>query len=309
MKNFKSLNSTVLVFIGLIGISTFFACGDQATADQNTALNKEVNTLKEVRTDLLQEIEGLKTELESKAASNDSLTMAGEEMLAVINSKEAELKKMKKDFSKTADGMANEITQLRQIKTQLNHFIDKMEQQVTILNKANQSLQKQVSDATELNKKLSFEISELKSLNLVTDKELKKFSATSTRTSNFRIDIKKDGNKPTGSSRRAKEIDLSFAVKNLPENRKGTHQVYLSIVNAKGDPMVVNYPQTVVIDPSIEGGLATVITAQQSKTVDLANDVRIQFKQPIESRLNPGFYQANIYTDFGLIGSAQFQLR
>lgn len=308
MKNIRSINRFVLFFVGIIGVSSILSC-NQETAEKNTTLTKEVTALKDVRTGLLQEINGLKSKLNSAAAANDSLATAGLEMISVINSKEAEIKKMKKDFSKTAEGMANEITQLRQIKIQLNHFIDKMQQQVVILNNSNRALQKQVSDANEINKKLSFEISELKSINLVTDKELKKFSATSTRTGNFRIDIKKDGNKPTGSSKRAKEIDLSFAIKNIPDDKVGTHQVYLSIMNAKGEPMVVNYPQTVVIDPSIEGGLATIITAQQSKAVSLANDVRVQFLQPIERRLNPGFYQANIYTDFGLIGSAQFQLR
>ncbi len=286
----------------------FSACNsDNATTTEVS--QEDVNSLKLLRDDMLRDIDELKINLNNALASRDDLKISNDEMKTAIEAKDAEIVKMKSKFSNTMEGMASEITQLRQIKKQFNHYMDKMEEQLAIMDKANTALQEQVSEEQKRNRQLAYEISELKAINLVSDFELKKFAANSTRAKNIRVDIKKDGNKPTGSSKRAKEIDLSFAIQDLPADLKGTHEVYLSVYDAKGEPMKVNNPRQVMIYPNKEGALATEITTQQSKAVSLANDTRISFSQPIESRMNPGYYQANIYTNFGLIGSTQFQLR
>lgn len=102
---------------------------------------------------------------------------------------------------------------------------------------------------------------------------------------------------------------MSFSVSNLPEDRKGVQNVYLSITNAKGVPMKVAAAKKVMVQSNVEGTQVAEITAQQTRKVSLQNDMRIDFYQLIENRLDPGYYRASIYTDFGLIGATQFQLR
>lgn len=96
---------------------------------------------------------------------------------------------------------------------------------------------------------------------------------------------------------------------NLPSNKKGEYQVYLVIKDAQGIPVKVANPINVTIKPDT-GGKSEPIIAQQAIKANLFDQNRLQFKiNPEEKNLHQGYYRATIYTDWGLLGAAQFQLR
>ena len=225
------------------------------------------------------------------------------------NKKQAEIKTIKKNFAKDASGMKTEISQLKTIKQDLSNLIAQLKMENTQLKQSNEELGTQITASEQQNKELFFEIAEIKQLNNQLEQEKQNLMASSTRAANFRVDIRKKKDKPTGSARRARTIEVSFDIKNLPASKKGEYPVYLVVKDAKGIPVKVANPVKTTIKPAT-GSQAEEIIAQTMVRATLFESDRFQFKiEPLEGSLHKGFYSVAVYTEWGLLGGAQFQLR
>ena len=90
---------------------------------------------------------------------------------------------------------------------------------------------------------------------------------------------------------------------------KGKHNVYVVLKDANSIPVKVENPIKVTIKPNT-GGQAEEIIAQQMMSMNLFESDRLQFKiEPMKGSLHAGYYRAVIYTDWGLLGGAEFHLR
>lgn len=303
-QNKSNPNNTIallLVFLLLaIGVGGYLWYQNKTLNTEKEMLSAEVGDLRKLRTSLLDDINVMETELDSLLTENDTLIFRVEDGEKAIKEQRAEIKRIKSTAAKDAESLKAEVEQLLAIKKDMAALLGQLKTENSNLRLANQNL-------TAQNQALSFEVAELKQLTAVLEKERAQLMAASTRASNLLIDIRKKGDKPTGSSRRAKEISVTFEVKNLPQSRKGEHNVYLVIKDAKGLPVKVSNPVKPTVKPT---GAMEEIIAQQMLTATLFEGGRLKFKiEPEPGSLRAGHYRVSIFTEWGLLGGAQFLLR
>lgn len=299
---------SLLLLVAIMTIG-FFWKQNQSLSTSILELNDEVGALNELRMDLVYEVEDLALSFDEILMSNDSLEMLYEEMTETVDQQKATIKKIKKDFANDAVGMKAEIDQLKTIKKELASTIEQLKRENANLKMSNETLALQVANTDAANKELTFQVAELRMLNTDLEKDKKNLLAVSTRASDIRIDLRKKGDKTTGSARRTREIIASFNINHLPKDKEGIHDLYLVIKDAKGNVVKVENPIKATITPDA-GGQAEEIIAQQVITNTLFESARLKFKvTPVHGSLHKGFYRAAVYTEWGLLGAAQFQLK
>lgn len=281
---------------------------NNALNTSNEELQASVTELNDIKDDLLGEINDLQTSYDelneeylTVNIANDSLTAIYQEASKSVAQKRAEIKTIKDKANADVKGLREQIAALKAIKADMSKVIDDLQ-------KDNLRLTGEVKLANLQNERLKGEIAEMKQLNLAMQKELAKLAAANSRVTNMRVDVKKANDKITSSRNRAREIVVSFDLKNLPKDKLKEDRLYLVITDAKGTPVKVKNPISTTIRPNT-GGDAFPIIAQQTIRQTLQNGARLQFIQPLDEKLRGGAYRVSVYADWGLLGSASFQLR
>lgn len=314
MNQSKSSNKTtvtVLAILLLLAIAAggYFWSKTMSLNTSNQELSEEAIALNELRTDLIGDIESLQKDYNEILASSDSLAIQFEASTKLLASKQAEIDQIKKQAARESAGIKAELEQLRTVKKELTALVDQLKIENTRLRKTNQNLSSKLLTSESRNQELRFEILAMQQTNSSLERENLKLMAVSTRATNIRVDLRKRDDKPTTSAQRLREIIVSFDVKHLPEAKKGEHNLYIVLKDAKGMPVAVANPVKATIK-SDAGGASEEIIAQQMQTVTLGENERIQFKITPEGKsLKEGYYRVAIYTEWGLLGGAQFQLR
>ncbi len=308
----------VLAILLLITLGSTAYLGQVKTelTKDNQMLTEDVSMLQETRDELMDDISNLQDDFDALLSSNDSLAILFEHKTNQVEAKDKEIKQIKKDFAKDAAGINDEIKQLRNIKKELNLIVGQLKsenEQLKISNanltKSNVTLNNQLAASEAKNKELLLNISDLKQINGDLETEQSKLMAESTRAANILVDIRKKGDKPTSSARRAREIKVSFDVKSLPKDKLGEHNIYIVLSDVKGIPVKVLNPIEAAIK-SNSAGQTQAIIAQQMIRANLFESDRLQFQiTPVKGSLHKGYYRAVIYADWGLLGGAQFNLR
>lgn len=306
-------NSRVIILAILllfaIGLGGYFWNQARVLRVDNELLTDESIELELVRLELLDDVESLQTDIDDLFLENDSLEIIFEGKTKEVAQRDKIIKEIKADFATDAAGMKIEIEQLNGIKQDLSALVAQLQTENERLLDANDELASEVSNLAIKTQELEFEISELRQLNTSFEKEKRNLLATSTRATNLRIDLLKKGDKPTGSFRRTRDINISFNIKNLPKDKEGERRLYLVVKDAQGLPVEVANPTYVAIKPE-NGSKQEEIIAQKVLTTNLFENERVQFKiTPTEGTLHKGYYRATIYAKWGLLGGAEFQLR
>lgn len=314
MESNHSKSNKSSVILGLLLLLAILGGGylwsqNKAINSTNDLLSGQVSVLKTLRTDLLEEVEILQSDFDAMIHNNALLEIDYEDISEEVNAKKVEIQKIKKAFATNAAGMQTEINQLKGIKKELTALLNQLTEENTQLKEANEDLAIQVANVETRNKELEFQTSQLRQTNRELEKEKSGLMATATRATDLRVDIRKKGDKPTSSSRRAKEIAVSFAISNLPDNRKGDQKIYVVVKNRQGLPIKVANPIKATIKSS-SGGKAEEIIAQQMQIRNLFEKDRLQMTiLPETGSLKAGYYRVSIYADWGLLGGAEFQLK
>lgn len=313
MENNDSKYKISTILIGLFLLFALLGGGyfwqqNKSLQIKNKVLAEEAAFYNRMRTELLKEVDSLEADYNALVAGNTVLKTDYEEISSEVAARKVEIRKIKKEYANTASDMKAEIEQLQSIKKELTGYVNQLKSENAQLKQSNQTLTTQVANVEAKNKVLSFQISELRQMNGLLANDKKALMAAVTRATDLRIDIRKKGDKPTGSYRRAQEISVSFAISNIPDNRKGNHKIYVVIKDAQGIPVKVANP----VKATIQSTTSKVeeIIAQQMEIRNLFEKVRLQMKiNPEVGNLHKGYYRVSVYADWGLLGGAEFQLR
>lgn len=311
MENRNSKSAIIVLsvlLIGAVAAGGFFWKKNTDLDKTNQELVSDLETLNELRDDVIEDLKELEADYDEIMAVNDSMEVLYADAMKTVEERRAEINKIKSDFAKDAKGMKAEIDQLRTIKKELTVVIDQLKKENAALLSANEKLAGDVVAADQKNKELEGKIAEIKQLNLKMEKELSRLVAANSRVTNMRVDVLNPNDKITASHNRAKELVVSFELKNLPKDKLKEDRLYLVIKDAKGTPVKVKNPVSTTIKPNT-GEASFPIIAQQTLRADLQNGSRLQFKQPLDEKLKRGGYRVAVYADWGLLGSASFQLK
>lgn len=294
--------ATVLFVLALVAV-IFLWNRNSNLKQTNEEYITEVDSLTQVKADLLQDLDSLQLAYEGMAAYGDSLSGS----LASAKESIAKLEEIRRQSSSDLKSLRNEVNQLRALKTDLSSTIAQLQEENQALMARNDSLNTELVASTDLNQQLTTQTQQLEQANQALLDETNRLKAESVKASGFRVDVEQANGKPTTSGRRAEQIRVSFDLTNVPREYQGLHTVYLVISDSKSIPIASTNPVRTRI--TVRGEVAE-FEAQQAKEMNLTNSQRLEFKHEIsERRLDPGYYRVAIYSDMGFLGSAGFQLR
>lgn len=299
-----------LFFMTLIGAGFYWSKSREFTV-QNNALSAELTVLNEVRDSLVADVESMTNAYNQLLASNDSLQQAFAAQTKVVQKKEAQIRQIKNQAAVDAAGMKGEIDQLRQIQKEMIALVEELKMENAQLRTQNSDLAQKVSISEEMNLELSGQVEGLTQLSDKLEGERNALMASAARATNIRVDVMKKSDKPTSSFRRAKELAVSFNVSNLPKDMIGKHELFVVIKDATGNVVQVDNPIKTTIRQDVNGATEEII-AQQAIEVMLSGKGQERFEfeiAPTAKTLKKGYYRADIYASWGLLGAAQFQLR
>lgn len=276
----------------------------------NQYLSTQVSELKETRADLEADIRLLEEEFEELAVSSEKQKEELKDANKKLTSSKAALRKLQKKYKKDIGWMKAEIRNLREAKRELTELVLLLKQEREAGNIADGSLlDSRLSDIELRNKELLDQLNKTKAKNNALAKENKNLDVAAIVATGTRVDIRKKGNRPTGSFRRAREIIVSFNLSHLAKSKEGLNNLYVVIKDAKGNLVKVDNPVQKKITSEVNGGVEQII-AQQMITAVLFDKVRLEFKvRPKRRTLKKGFYRVNIYAEWGLVGQTEFSLR
>lgn len=303
--NKSRLYAGIALLLLLLAIAIFFIVRSINLSGKNEGLNTSLDSLNTVKFDLLDQLDSLETEFAVTVATSDSLGGALSDAQSAMARQSEEIKRIKRQSALTADQLKAEIAQLRNFKAQMEGAMEELRAENEKLKEENTYLSGELVKADSTNKQLTAKTGVLESANKALQEEMNKLRAKSVKATGFRVDVGKRNDKPTMSSRRTRNIGVSFDLIDVPEQYHGVHTLYLVITNEAGVPVKSANP----IRTTIRVNDATAeIEAQVAKEVNLENTQRLVFNYSPSDKLSAGTYQAAIYTDFGLLGTVSFKL-
>jgi DNA repair exonuclease SbcCD ATPase subunit len=309
--NSKSIIIFLSILFLLAAILGTYSWRENSTLKTNNKyLNTQVSELKDTRDDLETDVRLLEEEFEELATSSKKQKKELEDANNKLTSSKTALRKLQKKYKKDIGWMKAEIRNLREAKKELTELVALLKKERETGNIADGSLlDSRLSDIELRNKELLDELGKTKAQNNALENENKNLDVAAIVATSTRVDIRKKGNKPTGSFRRAREIIISFNLSHLAKSKEGVNNLYVVIKDAKGNLVKVDNPVKKKITSEVNGSVNQII-AQQMITADLFDKVRLAFKvKPKRRTLKKGYYRVNIYADWGLVGRTEFDLR
>ncbi len=270
---------------------------------KNETLSTEVSEMEALKADLEVEVDSLQTAYE--ALSDENLTLASDLTAAKkrVNRRDRTIKAVKAtNTNNEAElfGLRAEIQSLLGAKSRLETSIFSLQAENDSLRTRTGVLEVDLSTAREDNEQLA-------SINRAIQQEVGQLTLANFKASGFRVELQKKRNsKVTAKSRRAKRIDASFDLADVPEEYQGVRNIYLVISDDKGTPIKLDNPINMTVKVN---GQDTNIIAAEAKEVNIGSSQRISFKHDLNAKLKKGYYRAAVFTDIGLLGASSFRLR
>lgn len=302
--NHNTMVKAALIFLLSVLLILAIGCGEEAENPEVTRLNTE-------KTRLMASIDSLQNLYSDMSTEADTLTAGIRKANATIEQKNEEYEALRKKLGKSnreTETLRNEVTQLQQAKAEYESLVNGMRNEIERLNRDNDALSQKTIELAGENEGLRFEIDEMKMLVRGMEAELDQRRIDGVKATNFRVEVLKSGDKPTGSNNRARAVVMDFDLNNIPQQLQGETQVYFVIKDGKtGVPIKSDNPIKATIKP--KNGQTYSIIAQESKSVTLNENQRLEFRHELQTKLEKGYYRATAYSDLGLIGAVSFRLR
>jgi len=300
----SSLILAILLGLAVIGI-IWLGTKSSRLSSENENFEVQVDSLSDLKFDLLDNIDSLQTAYQLIIARNDSLGVSLEDALQNIATQNEELKEIRRKSANDKKGLLREINQLRALKAQLEGNIGELIAENESLRQENSALTEQVQSTTQQNEALAAKSNQLEAANMTLQSDLSQLRAASVKASGFLIDVQTRSEKTTTKSGRVRNLGISFDIINVPKEHQGAHTLYISITDAAGRPIASDNPIRKRIEAN---GRVAEIIAQESREVSLEESQRLIFNCPIGEKLKKGTYQVSIYSDLGLLGSSNVKL-
>ncbi|MEL7020975.1 MAG: hypothetical protein AAGK47_05165 [Bacteroidota bacterium] len=297
----------------LFGVgSCYFWSNSRQLGNQNIALQSKVDDLDQLKVNLQTTIDSLQTAYATAVTENENLKGNLDEAEKKIAARESQLRRLRRSYN-NAKANADEATSLRaqlegliSAKSALEADISNLRSENERLQAENEALSSQVASANQKNTQLSGQVQDLDARNKAIRDRLDKLAPAGFRASAFRVEVEKRNNKLTSKSRAAKEVNVSFDLINVPEDKQGLHKLYIAATNFQGTPVKTASSKSVTISNATE---TVTIDALTTKETNLNETQRLKLTFTPDEKLAPGYYNVFIYSDLGYLGSTSFRLR
>jgi len=273
----------------------------------NEKLEMEIGDMTSLKESLEIEIDSMSSTLEDLSFTNETLVKELKDEKSRVSRRNRQIKGLKSDLESTANNAAGEAASLRaQIQDLINTKFA-LQESITSLQFENDSLQNVTGILASDLRIAKDENTALTNLNNTIQDEVGKLTLANFKASAFRVEVaKKNATKVTSKGRRAKNIQVSFDLTNVPEKYQGVRPIYLVITDDKATPVKLENPIKATVSVN---GQAQELIAAQAKDTNIASNQRLSFNHAFSEKLSAGFYRVAVYTDIGLLGASSFRLR
>ncbi len=305
--NARNIFAAIAVILGLLLAYTFYwgtgLKGERTSLIQkNEMLSSEMEDLSELKMSLEGEVDSLQLAYEVIAVKNDSLQGSLTDAQRSVRRKNATIKKIQT----AAKSTENEMGSLRaQIQTLLNTK-SLLESNIAAVQAQNDSLRARTGVLEANLQTASQENEALSSINNAIQAEVKNLTLANFKASAFRVEVEKKKPKVTTKSKRARKLNISFDLTNVPAEFQGVRPLYLVITDDKASPVQMETPIKAQVKVN---GQPTDIMAAEAKETNIIDSQRLAFTHELATKLNAGYYRVAVYTDIGLLGATSFRLR
>jgi len=290
----------IILLISLVGTSywAFFKKQENTIiTNENVAYQSENKELISLRDSLVSQVESLSSSFAALTEENQSLQGSLNEAKVELASKIKSLSLYKKNSAKEANNLRAEILQLLAVKAELEESISALQEENDNLKVENTSLTTNLNEANKDNAALA-------NLNRTMQEEVKKLTLNNFKASAFQVEVENPKSKLTVKSNKARRIIVNFDLTSVPDEYQGVRIIYLAITNDNGIPV----PGSNISKNIVVNGQSMPLNAVSGKEVNITNNQRLSFSHNMEDKLKPGFYRVAVYTDIGMLGSANFRL-
>jgi len=310
----KKTLTIVAVILGLLFLgSLIWGVTRNSAANELTVENAEISAEAEqlaiLRDKLEAEVDSIGTVYEAAAADNEELR--GQLSEAQETAKRAlydmrVAQKSRKNDNQVAYQMRLQIEDLINTRASLETNLAELKTENAELRKANVTLRQDLSTAKTAAYEAEKQVDNLTTANTVMEKELDRMTLGAFKASAIQVDLQQRNGKPTANASRVRRMNVSFDLTAVPEEYLGVRPIYLVLSDQQSNPVVSENPVNATIT---NNGAPMNLIALEGRDVNVEKNQRISFTHELDSKLAAGFYRAQIFTDLGLLGAANVQLR
>jgi cell division protein FtsB len=303
MDSKKVLTAVVVILaLALLG-SLIWGFGKNSDAKDLQADNTEVNEALDAMTALR---DNLAREVDSLAGEYDLLASENVELNGQLAGVRDELSGAQSALSRAKRNSAAELNELRAQIEQLTAARGDLQGSIAALENENANLRQQMGILETDLASSRQQNDELTNMATSMEGEIKKLTYENFKATAFQITPQIKNGNPTSKSGRARQVAVSFDVANVPAEYQGVRPIYLVITDEKGTPIErSDYISTTV---SINNKPQS-IQAVEAREENIGASQRIEFTHNLENKLDEGYYRVSVFTDIGLLGSANFRIR
>lgn len=300
-----------LLFLGSLiwGISRNNAAGELQV--EKETISAEAEQLAILRDKLQIEVDSIGAAFETAAADNEELR--GQLSEAQETAKRAlydmrVAQKSRKNDNDVAYQMRLQIEDLINTRATLERNLAELKTENQELRKTNVTLRADLSTAKTANYQLEKTADNLQTMTKSMEAEIEKMTLGAFKASAFQVDLFRGnkGTKLTSDASRVKRLNVSFDLTDVPDEYLGVRPIYFVLTDQSGTPVTSENP---VRAKAIVNGAPMDLIALEGRDVNVEKNQRLSFTHELDVKLNAGFYRAQIFTDLGLLGAANVQLR
>lgn len=282
-----AIGVTLLFLIAMGFAIYYFSDGRSLKKDLTSEKVKSEKMLSE-KLALSKEIDKLKNEIDSYKGKNSNLDKSLADLQSKLQKKEAELNRM---AANSSPNYKKQFQELQAIKADLDKSLARLNEELSALQAENSDLRASLAHMEANNEQLA-----------VNNKNLTRMIVN-----NLEAEAQKKNNKLTVNAKKTKEIILAFEVPASMSEQLKFNIVFpdgkqVASNNSKNITYAVNHKDFVFSD-------AEVVASTQNLFVKSDNSKQIALSYKADSKLKPGTYQIDIYSENEYLGSCRMKLK
>ena len=276
----------------------------------NEKLEIEIGDMLSLKESLETEIDSMSITLEDLSFTNETLVKELKDEKSRVSRRNRQIKGLKSDLETSVNNANIAAGESASLRNQIQDLINAkfaLQENITALQFENDSLQNVTGILASDLRIAKDENVALTNMNNSIQQEVGKLTLANFKASAFRVEVaKKNATKVTSKGRRAKNIQVSFDLTNVPDKYQGVRPIYLVITDDKATPVKLENPIKATVNVN---GQKQELIAAQAKDTNIASNQRLSFNHSFSEKLSAGFYRVAVYTDIGLLGASSFRLR
>lgn len=300
-----------LLFLGSLfwGITRNSAAAELETS--NEVMSGEVAQLELLKKNLEAQVDSISVAYEAEAATNVELQGKVTEAQQTANAALAQMRRAEKTSRNDMDvayQMRVQIEDLIKTRAFLETNLAELQTENKNLRKENVVLRQDLSNTKTQVYEAEKTAKNLESMNRSMESEIEKLSLGSFKATAMQVDLFRgnSGTKVTADASRARRINVSFDLSDVPEKYLGVRPIYLVLTDQAGTPVMSDNP---VRAKAMVNGSKMDIIALEGRDVNIERSQRLSFTHELDDKLSTGVYRAQIFTDVGFLGATNLNLR